>query len=309
MPEVCEVALTALYLNDKLKNMKLKKVEILGGRYKRNHPSWFDDLNSNLPLTLKEIDSKGKQMWFKFKNNTYMMSHFGMEGRWSFKKDHHANIKLTLKKGTKETFLYFVDHRNFGRLDYLDKESDFNDSKDSIGPDFLKEDFSSQDLKDRMEKYMYRKGKIVKSRKEKPILKVLMEGQKKSDGIGSGIGNYLAAEILYRAKIAPTTTVYKIYESNNALKDLTDSIKFVIKASYLTNKTGYIEHIKEYASKIREKIKSGKAPNYHSSVDIGDKEFCFKVYRKNKDPLGNKVLRGKVIKSRTIYWVPTVQTF
>ena len=286
MPEVCEVALTALYLNDTLKSSKLQDVKILGGRYKRTHPDWYDNLKGVLPLSLKEVDSKGKQMWFKFKNNTYLMSHFGMEGHWSFKLEDHANIQFTLKKGTKKFNLYFVDHRNFGRLDYL-KDADFTDYKDQIGPDFLKEKFTYIDLKERMREYMYKKNKISAPRRDKPILKVLMEGQKKSDGIGSGIGNYLAAEILYHAKISPMTTINKIYESNSALKNLTDAIKYIIKISYLTNKTGYIEHIKEYATKIRDKIKTGEAPNYHPDTNVENKEFCFKVYRKSKDPLGS----------------------
>ena len=37
MPEVVEVCLTALWLNSTLNGMKLKQINILGGRYSR-HP-------------------------------------------------------------------------------------------------------------------------------------------------------------------------------------------------------------------------------------------------------------------------------
>ena len=120
-------------------------------------------------------------------------------------------------------------------------------------------------------------------------------------------GNYLTAEILYRAKISPHKTLEEIYNDDALIKRLTKNIKYVLKLCFLTNKTGYMNHIEEHVKQIRKNIKSGKIKDYHKTVKIKDEEFCYYVYRKKTDPFDNKVIAEEIIKNRRMYWVPTVQ--
>lgn len=303
MPEVCEVALTSFYLNDKIKNMKLKEIKINGGKYSKIPLPKLDEFNKLLPLNISNVDSKGKQMWFELKNNTkkyYIMSHFGMDGRWSFEHEKHANIQFILTNNDDIVNMYFIDHRNFGRIEFISNSTLFKKKINNLGPDFLKEDFTENDLKNRMKTILYKNNKIIALKRDKSIVKILMEGQKKDDGIGSGLGNYLTAEILYRAKIDPHKTLGEIYQDDKLIKQLSDSIKLVTKLSYISNITDYIGH------DIKDTVKT-KIPVYHKNVNIKGLKFCFMVYRKKFDPFKNPVSTTEIIKGRKLYYVPNVQ--
>ena len=301
MPEVCEVTLTTMYLEKKVKNKKLEKITVIGGKYKRTPLKGLDDFNKLLPLKIKKIDSKGKQMWIELDKNNYIMIHFGMDGRWSFEDGiKNSNIELSIKDIGN---LFFVDSRNFGRFEFITTKKEFNAKIDSLGPDLLKERLTYTIMKDRMKKYIKNE-----TRYNKKIIKVLMEGQKADMGIGSGIGNYLACEILYRAEISPHTPIGKIYDNNDLLKRLTDNIKYVIKLCYMTNKTGYMKHIKDYLETHAKNVKNKKSPDYHKTVKLKkNEEFNYLVYRLKRDRFYYRVKAENIIGKRTTYWVPMVQ--
>lgn len=311
MPEVCEVTLTSLFLQDAIMNHTLTQINVIGGRYLKKPLKGLDEFNNKLPANIYNIDSKGKQMWFVVKTaleTFYIMSHLGMDGRWGFKKDKNSNIVWTLKdKNNNILYLYFTDHRNYGTLEFITQKIDFVTKINNLGPDFLKTEFDKVELKNRIKNLICKNGIIVQQKANKNIVKVLMEGQKKADGIGSGLGNYLTAEILYMAKISPTKTIGEIYGNNELIERLTCSIKFITKLSYLTNITGYMENIKEFVKEIRNKVNNGKAPNYHKDIDIQNSVFSYQVYRKKQDSKGNKVETIEIIKGRNMYWVPDVQ--
>jgi len=145
MPEVCEVALSAAFLADKLINFQIISMSILGGRYSKTPLDNIDKFKEKMPLTITNVGSKGKQMWFKLKDAddkpVYILSHFGMEGKWGFSKEKHSHIKFELKnkidnKKNKQV-LYFSDQRNFGRIEFLFKHSLFRSVINDIGPDFF----------------------------------------------------------------------------------------------------------------------------------------------------------------------------
>lgn len=304
MPEVCEVVLTALYLTKLLKNKQIKSIKVLGGRYKKKPLDNLNKFNDLLPLKITKIDSKGKQLWFELQNKKYILSHFGMDGRWYTEKENNSNIEFIIKDKEKEFSLYFIDSRNFGRLEFMFNTKDFNNKIDQLGEDLLKEKLTVDIMKKRMERYMFSKGKLNK-KSGKKIIKVLMEGQKKSMGIGSGIGNYLAVEILYRSKISPHTSIYSIYKNVNLLETFVYNIKYVLKLCFITNKTGYMNNLKDFLDEYRKK---DKYPDYHKDIKIKKKdEFCYLVYRRKKDNLNNNVKAEKIISGRTTYWVPVVQ--
>ena len=319
MPEVVEVCLTALWLNEKLSNKKLTKVTILGGRYSRHPLIGLDFINKYQPFTINKIDSKGKLLWFELTDQKnkhyYILNRFGLEGEWSFTKQEHSGLQFTIiDDSNKELNAFFIDPRNFGTVEIINDQKKLNKELGKLGPDFLKTSFTSQEFYDRITKYITRNGKsIVSTRGNKEIIKVLMD-QTISGGLGSGLGNYLSVEILYDCKISPHKKMSDIYNDKQLVYNLANSIKYIIKLSYLNANIGYLEHLDSdmasFIQKLRKEIIDNKnhENNYHPSVILSENDkFTFRVYRQKKDPDGNPIKADKIIATRTTYWSPAVQ--
>ena len=314
MPEGVEVALTALYLNSKFKNAKITKFRVLSGRYSRTAIPGRGYLK--LPATIKEINSKGKFMYMilKHKNTPiYIMNTFGLTGEWGLTKQKHSRIKMTISKGDRTYKLYYSDPRNFGTIKIEKNKSVLLDKLRSLGMDLLKDKYTSADIYNNIRRYIHKKsGAMSKPRADRQIVKVLMDQSVKS-GIGSGIGSYLAIEILYHAKISPHKKMKRIYQDRRLATRLAKSIKYIIKLSYMTADVGYLEHLSDdmdaWVRKLRKRIKKNKKHRYHfhSDVDLGSDTFEFEVYRQTEDPKGNPVKAGKIVPGRTTYWVPKIQ--
>ena len=69
MPEVAEATLTAQILLKYLKNKKLKYIKIKSGRYLNKEPVGFKEFKDQLPLTLVNVNSKGKFLYFDLIND------------------------------------------------------------------------------------------------------------------------------------------------------------------------------------------------------------------------------------------------
>ena len=321
MPEVVEVALTSQYLNHKLKNKIITGIDIIGGRYSRHPLKGLADFKNNLPLIIDKVESKGKFMWFELHNKKkdyYIMNTYGLEGEWGFEKKTHSNILFKIKHNTKDRVynLYFTDSRNFGTLEMTSNKNKLDNKLDSLGPDFLKTSFTNQEFENRIKDYLIttttQNGKISTIRANRKIIKVLMD-QKATSGLGCGLGNYLAVEILYKSKISPHKTIGDIYNNKALINKLSKSIKYVTKLAYMTANVGYLAHLDnkldKWVKKIREKINKDKYNkyHYHRDIDLKNAKFKFNVYRQKTDPKGYKVKSDKIIPGRTTYWVPKVQ--
>ncbi|QKF93701.1 formamidopyrimidine-DNA glycosylase [Fadolivirus algeromassiliense] len=315
MPEVVEVCLTSLWLNDKLNGMKIKKINVLGGRYSRHPLKGKNYIEKYSPFTINKIDSKGKFLWFELTgkdgNSYYILNRFGLEGEWGFTKETHSGLEFEIN----DTKLYFTDSRSFGTVEIVNDKTKLDKELDKMGPDFLKTTFTNNEFYNRIEKYITNDtGKIVKARGDKEIIKVLMD-QTIKGGIGSGLGNYLSVEALYNAKISPYKKISEIYKDKTLVNSLAASIKYIVKLSFLDASTGYLEHLDEgmasFIKKLRKDVNNNQNNqfNYHPDVVLKDSDkFSFKVYRQKKDPKGNPVQGDKIIPGRTTYWVPSVQT-
>ncbi|VBB17846.1 formamidopyrimidine-DNA glycosylase [Yasminevirus sp. GU-2018] len=300
MPEGPEITITTQYLKTKLKKKKIDSVEVIGGRYLHQTLKGLH-LTENTPLTIEDIDSKGKFMWMILKdsvgNSVYMLNTFGMSGRWSFTDSPNARVKMTIKSNTtqnKTYTLYYIDQRNFGTIEFTSDQKDLQKKIDRLAPDALKTDMSDDDLVRMIKEF------IKTSKKDKNLVKVLMD----QDAIVSGIGNYLVAEILYDAKLNPHRSLTAL--SDKEIKGLAHSIRKIMKYSYYDNTTGYMEHFKTFMKTHSQRIDDGKFPNYHSDIKpkIG---FTFRVYQQKQDPDGNEVVQDEIVKDRTIHWVKEVQ--
>ena len=281
MPEVAEVAITAQILNQKLIGHKLKHFHFTSKYHGRATDRSYNKFMQALPLRVKKVDSKGKFMWFELHSRSkddiwYIWNTYGLTGMWGFNMNaDYIRAKLEFDGGINA---YYSDLRKFGTFRF-DQDKEALDKKiKSLTPDLLKDNFDAS----RAKKYRV------------PIVKIIMDQHK----IGSGIGNYLAAEILYRAKINPHRRGSDLTTSE--LTRLEYWIKYVVKLAYIDNHTGYMINIEHEADKIKRK-------NYHPEIKLRNKTFEFLVYRRKKDPHGNIVKADKINNNRTTYWVPRVQ--
>lgn len=101
-----------------------------------------------------------------------------------------------------------------------------------------------------------------------------------------GIGNYLKAEILYEAKLSPWRNTKSLSETE--WKELYTACKVVVDKSW------------RYGGATLSTYK-----NFEGKVG-GYKDFL-KVYRKERDPLGNLIKVQDTLDKRTTYWVPEIQ--
>lgn len=312
MPEVVEVCLTSIWLISELKNAIISDIKVLNGRYTRNPLPGLNLFKKASSYKIKNIESKGKFMWFdiKDKNNKslYILNKYGLSGEWGFQEKDHSNVEFTIKEGDKIKKLYFTDQRNFGTLEITDKISRLNKELDKIADDFLKVPFTNDEFYSRVKNYV-----TTDSRKKREVIKVLMD-QSKKNGIGSGLGNYLSVSALYMAKISPYTSMEKISKSKVLSNRLSESIKYIVKLAFLTSNTGYFLDLDKGIEKFLKKLRSDISKNdkhlynFHPDIKIkkGDK-FKFQVYGQEDDPFGNPVSADKIIPGRTTYWVPAVQ--
>ena len=299
MPEGPEVYVIANQLNDKIKGWTIDGLQIVGGRYmKHGSPSNYDDfVNLYEGKTVKAVYSHGKFIWFEIeyhnihgrKDNEqeygtiYIGNTLGMSAHWGFEKMKHSDIEVLMTNlEGEEKILYFTDQRHFGTLDFFvhdeigqTPEQMLQQRLNKLGPTFLT-------IKDKVNKMTDVKfTNIIRSKPKSNICNVLM-----NQNLMAGIGNYILSECLYLSKINPWTKCKEM--SDNEIDDLYWSVQTVMLSS--------LEH-------------KGVSTRNYLDVDgeKGDYQSQLRVYGKNRDPKGNKVMKQKGPHGRTIHWVKELQ--
>ncbi len=307
MPEITEVLITSHYLISKIKNRYISNIKILSGRYTHQDLEGLDVLKKNMPVKIKNINTKGKLMWFelenKLKEELYLICNFGLTGEWGFEKKTNSRIKFKIinKQLDKSYNLYFTDDRNFGIIMVTNDKKILNERLNKLARDYIKEPYTNNDFYNSFRNFINKKEK----NKDKILVKFLMD-QNSDETLGSGIGNYIAAETMYDAKLSPYRTLNSLTKKD--IERLNESIKKIIKISYISNKIGYMERFQDYIDIHKEQIKKGKFPDYFPEIKIkNNDEFIFKVYQQKTDKYGNDVKADKIITGRTTYWVPQIQ--
>lgn len=300
MPEGPEILITTQFLTTKTKKRTIDKIEILGGKYSRTGIKG-DGLIKETPITIKSIESKGKFMWFNMidKNgkNVYMLNTFGLTGRWTFNRENNSRIEFSMKSNTvkdKTYHLYFVDDIGYGTMEFTDDVNILESKINKLAPDILKSNINNDEIVQRIEKL------VSKSRRDLNLVKILMD----QETLVSGIGNYLVAEILYDAKLDPHRQLNDL--SKDEKNVLAQSMRKIAKYAYYNNNSGYMTYFEEFMKTHSKKIDNGEFPNYQSDI-ISDDKFEIKVYQKMFDPHGHTVQKDKIMKNRTIHWVPYEQ--
>lgn len=144
-----------------------------------------------------DVGRKGKLMWLTLDGTRHLGLHLGMSGRIFARQDHtnrsvayrHAATpnekfhKLTVQTADSEVRL--DDPRRLARV-WLLSDADLGAKLGRLGPDALDDLPSPEELVARW------------GRKSTPIKAALLD-----QAVVSGIGNYLADEVLYQSRIAP----------------------------------------------------------------------------------------------------------
>ncbi|MEO0454881.1 MAG: DNA-formamidopyrimidine glycosylase family protein [Verrucomicrobiota bacterium] len=145
-----------------------------------------DQLSALIGTKLMESHHSGKQMIFCFGSHHWLGVHLGMTGKlhWEtpdYQQEKHDHLVIETKKGQ----MVFTDPRLFGKLKYHHGESEPEWWKNRA-PDVLSDSFTSS--------YM------IKTCKEsrRPVKAILLD-----QSIFPGVGNWMADEILWRARLMP----------------------------------------------------------------------------------------------------------
>lgn len=108
-----------------------------------------------------------------------------------------------------------------------------------------------------------------------------------SQQVLAGVGNYIKAEALFKARISPHRVVSEISEQR--LKLLYQSCREIALEAYLL-----------------------KGNSFHSFVDSEGKRGTYSdkllIYRQKIDPYGNKIIKEETKDGRTTHWSDTIQT-
>jgi formamidopyrimidine-DNA glycosylase len=267
MPEGPEVKTTTAFL--KLYEGKtLTNITVLSGRYTKkplhniNNPSW------RLPRVINSVNCKGKFIYFSLSKDVYFFSTLGMTGIWSNSFSKYSRIKLEFSDESMP--LYYNDMRNFGTFKIILTKKELDKKLKSLGPDILGIDIPLEIFKAQFLK-----------KSEKTIAEQIM-----NQSVVSGVGNYLKAEILYRAKVSPHRKVSTI--SDTEWKDILKHSQDIARLSYETGGAT----IQNYLTP------EGKKGLYSQR---------FAVYNQKTSPCGNQVIKEQTLDKRTTHWVPAVQ--
>jgi len=231
----------------------------------------FGAFKSKLPLKILRIYARGKKIFFELQHEVTLVSFFGMEGRWEPRLPEgprkHSNLWLTLSDGT---YLDFNDSRHMGSIEFIFNEVDLKRKLEEFGPDILQDEITPE-----IWTRIIRNNRI----RNKPLCEFLLEQERIS-----GIGNYLRAEIMYRAQVRP----------DRPIGELTDE---------------EIERVRIHSiGTSRESYENSGCSIYTYKDPLGkDGHFKCQVYGQTVDPYGNEVLTFKDKDNRMVHWVPAVQ--
>ncbi len=247
MPELPEVQTVVDELNSKLKDRKIKKIDVFNSKLISVGPATVSNIRSVSQATVNQfvkllqgrkilsVKRRAKMLIFDVDGPLSILVHLKMTGQFIFedkvlkkKTDSQYRIlnKLTAPlvklpgKFTHVVFhftdgstLFYNDVRQFGYLRVVeDKHIDQVRELKEYGPEPLDKSFTFEVFQE-----------SIKNRKKLPIKLAIMDPK-----VVVGIGNIYSDEILYHAKIKPDRATSSIKEKE--LKAIYDQIRPVLKA-------------------------------------------------------------------------------
>jgi formamidopyrimidine-DNA glycosylase len=268
MPEGPEATYISQYISSHFQGKALQGIDIVSGRYKNHGPPLnYSTFVKQLPLKCTSVSKKGKVIFIYFEGGWCLISKLGLSGWWYVPGD-----EPSWKPAKTSLSFKFAN----AQLIFSDMMSygtlTITNDKAVISREI---DTIALDILEtkfaNVEKRIQEK--VTQTNKHWLNEDALVD----QHFIVSGIGNYLKAEVLYGAKLSPLRTLESL-----SLKDwraIYDVAKYITKKMVIVLRKQDIE-------------------KYMNSM---------KIYRKDVDPLGNRVVQHKTKGGRTTSWVPAVQ--
>ena len=266
MPEGPEVRITANQLHELLAGKTVQELNFVDGKYTMSSPDGYTEFDLCTPAKITSVSCKGKTLYFIFESLSdnkimYAFHSLMMSGRWRKTWDQYCKWYIETTCGTT---IWFSDPRALGTLRFTSSKNEFERTISRLGPDVLSPDLTTPVFKQLCKKYSNRN-----------ITSFLMDQQ-----VLSGVGNYLKAEILYAAHIAPTRKVGTL--SSEEVLQLLSALRTLPRAALAAKGMT----LRDYSS---------------PDGDDGGYQFALKVYGKKG------ATRLKTPDGRITYWDPKTQ--
>ena len=225
------------------------------------------DLQQLVNSAVTMVASYGKKLLIHVANGTSLVASLGMTGRFLYQQSTHSQIALQFGS---QSWVFFEDTRHFGGIDVCPTQH-LPSLLANMGPDLLAAALTTEIS---LEVWMSR-FPLNSARKIFDVIK--------DQGTVSGIGNYLASEILYYSVIHPLRLTKSLTLSEwEVLRQVSHQ---VIRLSY--NYGGFT--LESFISP------DGALGTYPAAV-----------YGKQTDSQGNLIVKQKVGR-QSAYFVPAVQ--
>jgi formamidopyrimidine-DNA glycosylase len=286
MPELPEVEVVKKSLENKLKNLTIKRVIISNNklRYKIDNKQFNKIKNQKI----MSIERRSKYLLINLNQNLTILAHLGMTGKFfimdnnkKYKTSFYYSLKGNDKKHDHMTFFFnkkinliYNDVRKFGFIKIFSSKAIFNcNHLVSLGPEPLSDNFNFSYF----DRYILNK---------KTKIKDLLMDQK----FVAGLGNIYCNEILFLCKINPTRSVQQI--TDQEIKKIVEIVKKILKQAILLGGSS----IKNFSST------GGQEGNFQQKFNVYGKE---KVSCNRLKCLG--VIRKIYTSNRSSFFCPICQ--
>lgn len=202
MPEWPEVTITTRALQRLCAGKTILRVEVT--HVLKHNISPFALIEKALSATVNCVHNKGKNIIFELSDGNAILSHMMLTGSWSTTENNHVCVTLVFANDLR---LYYRDTRRFGRLDFC-AQTMVDDHLSKIKPDMFT--LTETDFVQAM-----------RQKNRTGAYSCIMD----QNAVLSGVGNYVAAESLYRACIHPKCKISKLTDAQ--LLSLLEAIRSV----------------------------------------------------------------------------------
>ena len=186
MPELPEVETVVWTLKHLIQNREIKQIEIVYPKIIEMDSDLFQKKLTHQHF--RQFKRRGKYLLFEM-DDIVLVSHLRMEGKFYYQKESdppfkHTHLLFHLDNGMR---LDYVDSRKFGRMELMEKQTDYLDFK-QLGPEPWEERLNV----DYVQKWLQKRSVGIKQ--------VLLDQR-----FVAGIGNIYADEICFKMKLHPKT--------------------------------------------------------------------------------------------------------
>lgn len=267
MPELPEVETVVRTLENEIRDLQIKKIDIYYPKMIEGNVQIFTDTLVNEHF--RRFNRRGKYLLF-YMDHVLLACHLRMEGKFyyvdaSVPRDKHTHVVFTLSNGKK---LMYHDTRKFGRMEIYPLDVDMN-TFHHLGPEPFDEAFNA--------KYVY-----TYCKNRKISIKTLLLKQE----FVAGIGNIYADEILFACGIRPgrSTKYITLKDAENIVMQTRNVLQKAILAGGTT--------IRSYTSSL------GVTGKFQLSCNVHAQKNC---------RVCNKPVKVKWIGGRSSYYCPQCQ--